>query len=71
MVAPSSTHQVSAGEIATGNNIAPGDPVEATLAANSEDALVTMLVVFKTSGSTTIENRWLDVPGGETDSTAL
>ncbi|MGB9930271.1 signal peptidase I [Haloarcula amylolytica] len=71
MVAPSSTHQIPAGEIATGNNIAPGDPVEATLVANNEDALVTMLVVFNASGRTTIENRWLDVPGGETDSTAL
>jgi len=71
MVAPSSTHQIPAGEIAAGNNIAPGDPVEATLVANNEDALVTMLVVFNASGSTTIENRWLDVPGGETDSTAL
>jgi len=30
-----------------------------------------MLVVFNASGRTTIENRWLDVPGGETDSTAL
>jgi len=71
MVAPSSTHQIPAGEIATGNNIAPGEPVEATLVANNEDALVTMLVVFNASGRTTIENRWLDVPGGETDSTAL
>ncbi|MHC3379612.1 signal peptidase I [Haloarcula sp. H-GB5] len=71
MVAPSSTHQIPAGEIAAGNNIAPGEPVEATLVANNEDALVTMLVVFNASGRTTIENRWLDVPGGETDSTAL
>ncbi|WP_229775265.1 signal peptidase I [Haloarcula sebkhae] len=71
MVAPSSTHQIPAGEIAAGNNIAPGEPVEATLVANNEDALVTMLVVFNGSGRTTIENRWLDVPGGETDSTAL
>ncbi len=39
--------------------------------ANNEDALVTMLVVFNASGQTTIESRWLDVPGGETDSTAL
>jgi len=71
MVAPSSTHQIPTGEIAAGSNIAPGDPVEATLVANNEDALVTMLVVFNASGRTTIENRWLDVPGGETDSTAL
>ena len=71
MVAPGSTNQIPAGEIATENNIASGEPVEATLVANNEDALVTMLVVFNASGRTTIENRWLDVPGGETDSTAL
>lgn len=71
MVVPNSTHQIPAGEIAAGNNIEPGEPVEATLVANNEDALVTMLVVFNASGSTTVENRWLDVPGGETDSTAL
>jgi len=71
MVAPGTTHQIPAGEIASGNNIAPGEPVEATLVANNEDALVTMLVVFNASGRTTMENRWLDVPGGETDSTAL
>jgi len=71
MVAPGSTHEIPAGEIATDDDIAPGEPVEATLVANNEDALVTMLVVFNTSGRTTLENRWLDVPGGETDSTAL
>ena len=71
MVLPSSIQQVPIGDIATETGTEPGEPVEIELSADNEGSLVTMLVVFESSTGSTIEDRWLDVPGGATDSTTV
>jgi len=71
MVLPNTTHQVSVGKLAETGDIEPGENVDVTLSASNEDALVTMLVVFDPPDEGTVNDPWLDIPGGEVASTQM
>ncbi|MFC7072056.1 signal peptidase I [Halovenus rubra] len=70
MVLPSSTHQVPVEGAAFQDEATPGEPVDVSLSATNE-GLVTMLVAFESAPDTTLQDRQLGLPGGDTVSTTM